>query len=369
MKFSEEQDALRTALRGFLEHHSSSAAVRAAIASEPGYDPAVWARLSGELGLTGLGIPEEYGGVGGGQVEHAAVFEEMGRALLCAPYLAGVLAAQSIQLSEDVAACKTLLPGIADGSTIASLAVCGESGSWDLDPLPLQAVAGPDGWVVSGTVSYVLDGMSANSLIAIAQTTDGPSLFVVDPVAATVRRGLSTLDLTRPLATLTFSDASAQLIGVAGGVAAWFPQLLDIGRICVAAEQVGGAQWCLDTSTSYAKLRYQFNRPIGSFQAIKHRLAEMLIEVENARSAAYFAAWALADHSPEAARAVPLTTVVCSEAYRQVAADCIQVHGGIGFTWEHDAHLYYRRAGASAMQFGDASKQWEVLATLILDPA
>ena len=172
--------------------------------------------------------------------------------------------------------------------------------------------------------------------------------------------------MTRKLATVQFEGTPGRLIGAAGAVGSWLPAVLDVARTCLAAEQVGGAQWCLDASVEYAKLRFQFNRPIGSFQQVKARLADMLLAVENARSAAYYAAWALASDSAEVARVVPLATAVCAEAYRSVAADCIQVHGGIGFTWEHDAHLYYRRAGSSALQFGEAGAQWQVLAEQIL---
>ncbi|MGH3743618.1 MAG: acyl-CoA dehydrogenase family protein [Mycobacteriales bacterium] len=365
MQFTAEQDDLRRSLRRFLEQRSPSTEVRRLMDTTEGYDPEVWKRLTAELGLTGLVVPEEFGGVGAGQVELSVVFEEMGRALLCAPYLATSLATEALLRSGDAEAQADLLPGIAEGTTIATVALCGESGSWSLDDLPVSATSTGDAWSLEGTATYVLDGTVASLLLVVASTPDGPSLFAVTDPEGLSRQGLQTLDMTRKLATVDFGGASARPVGAAGSVSAWWPRFLQTARVCLAAEQVGGAQWCLDTSLEYAKLRYQFNRPVGSFQAVKHRLADMLLDVENARSAAYYATFTLADGddeaTAEAVRVVPLTSAVCAEAYRRVTADCIQVHGGIAFTWEHDAHLYYRRAGSSAMQFGDAATQWQVL--------
>ncbi|HEY5334547.1 MAG TPA: acyl-CoA dehydrogenase family protein [Mycobacteriales bacterium] len=373
MQFTAEQDDLRRSVRRFLEQRSPSTEVRKLMDTADGYDPAVWQRLTAELGLTGLVIPEEHGGAGCGQVELTVVFEEMGRALLCAPYLATTLATEALLRSGDAGAQADLLPGIAEGTTIATVAVCGESGSWELDDLPVSATGAGDSWTLAGTSTYVLDGTTAALLLVVASTPDGPSLFAVTDVEGLSRKGLQTLDMTRKLATVDVSGVTARLVGAAGSVASWWPAFLQTARVCLAAEQVGGAQWCLDTSVEYAKLRYQFNRPVGSFQAVKHRLADMLLDVENSRSAAYYATFTLADGGEEAVaeavRVVPLTSAVCAEAYRRVTADCIQVHGGIAFTWEHDAHLYYRRAGASAMQFGDAANQWQVLGDDLLSEA
>jgi alkylation response protein AidB-like acyl-CoA dehydrogenase len=373
MQFTAEQDDLRRSLRRFLEQRSPSTEVRRLMDTAEGYDPEVWQRLTAELGLTGLAIPEEHGGAGCGQVELSVVFEEMGRAVLCAPYLATTLATEALLRSGDAGAQADLLPGIAEGTTIATVAVCGESGSWSLDDLPVSAAAAGDTWTLDGSATYVLDGSTASLLLVVATTPDGPSLFAVTDVEGLSRKGLQTLDMTRKLATVDLSGAAARLVGAAGSVATWWPQFLQTARVCLAAEQVGGAQWCLDTSVEYAKLRYQFNRPVGSFQAVKHRLADMLLDVENARSAAYYATFTLADGGEEAVaeavRVVPLASAVCAESYRRVTADCIQVHGGIAFTWEHDAHLYYRRAGSSAMQFGDAANQWQVLGDDLLSEA
>ena len=366
MQFTAEQDDLRRSLRRFLEQRSPATEVRRLMATDEGYDPEVWKRLSAELGLTGLAVPEEFGGAGCGQVELTVVFEEMGRVVLCAPFLATTLATVALVKSGDERAQADYLHDVANGTVIGTLAACGESGSWSLDDLPVSAARSGDGWTLEGTASYVLDGTVASLLLVVAGTPDGPSLFAVTAPEGLSRQGVQTLDMTRKLATVELTGAAARLVGAAGAVSSWWPSFLDTARVCLAAEQVGGAQWCLDTSVEYAKLRYQFNRPVGSFQAVKHRLADMLLDVENARSAAYYAAFTLADGSEEAAaeavQVVPLATAVCAEAFRRVTADCIQVHGGIGFTWEHDAHLYYRRAGSSALQFGDAAGQWQVLA-------
>lgn len=358
LQFTSEQDDLRRSLRRFLADRSPSAEVRRLMETDEGVDPAVWAQLAGQLGVVALGIPEAYGGAGGGQVERTVVFEEAGRGLLCGPLLSSLLATEALLRSGDGAACGELLPGIADGTTVATLAPCGLVGAWSLDHLPVSWADG----TLSGTASLVLDGLTADVVLVVAAGPDGPSLYAV--TEGLQRKGLQTLDLTRKLASVSFDGAPARLVGAAGGVGQWLPGVLAVGRTCLVAEQVGGAQWCLDASVEYAKLRYQFNRPVGSFQQVKARLADMLLAVENARSAAYYAAWTV--DTDEAARTVPLASAVCAEAYRSVAADCIQVHGGIGFTWEHDAHLYYRRAGASALQFGEAGAQWSALADQLL---
>lgn len=356
MQFTAEQEDLRRLLRQFFAQHSPSSEVRRLMETEEGFDPEVWKQLSDQIGLVGLAIPENVGGAGYGVVELAVVFEEMGRALACVPYLSTILAAQALVLSGTG---DDLLPSIADGSRTATLALCSAAGSWSLESTPVRATA--EG-ALNGTAHFVLDGLTADVVLVVANGPDGPALYAV--TEGFDRTSLPTLDMTRKLATLTFSSTPARLLGT---VSDWWPHFLDIARVLVACEQVGGAQWCLDTSVAYATLRYQFNRPIGSFQAIKHKLADMLLDVENARSAAYYAIFALSDPlSDETATVVPLATAVCAENFRQVAADCIQVHGGIGFTWEHDAHLYYRRSGSSAMQFGDANEQWKVLADRIL---
>jgi alkylation response protein AidB-like acyl-CoA dehydrogenase len=343
-------------VRRFLAEKSPASEVRRLMESEAGYDPAVWAELA-RLGVTGLVVPEKYGGAGCGPVEQLVVCEEMGAALLCAPYLASaVLAAEALAASDDEAAQADLLPGIADGSVIGTLAVAQE----------LTAA----GNLLDGSVSFVPDGMIADLILVLAATDAGPSLFAVDGGASGLtRRALQTLDMTRRQASLSFSQTPGRLVGPPGAGAAIAARAKRAGVLALAAEQVGGAQRCLDMSVAYAKVRVQFGRAIGSFQAIKHMCADMLLEVESARSAAYYAAWAAADEAADLALAVSLAKAYCSEAYFHVAAANIQVHGGIGFTWEHDAHLYYRRAKSAEAMLGTPAEHREVVAGLLLNEA
>jgi alkylation response protein AidB-like acyl-CoA dehydrogenase len=367
--FSEEQLELRSAVRRFLDAKSPAAEVRRLMETDRGYDPAVWAQMAEQLGLQGLAIPEEHGGSGFGPVEQLVVLEEMGRALLCAPYFASVvLAANALLLSGDDAACKDLLPGIADGTTIVTLAAAEGSGDWRATPTVVATASGT-GHVLSGEKSFVLDGHVADLLLVTAVTPAGPSLFAVDATDPSVgRRLLETLDMTRKLAVVTLRETPARLVGEDGAAAVVVADVLARAAVALAAEQVGGAQRCLDMAVEYAKLRVQFGRQIGSFQAIKHKCADMLLEVESARSAAYYAAWTGQDRPEELAMIASLAKAYCSEAYAHTAAENIQVHGGIGFTWEHDAHLYYRRARSSEAMFGTPTEHWDVVAEHVLDP-
>jgi alkylation response protein AidB-like acyl-CoA dehydrogenase len=367
--FSDEHAQLREGLRRFLTDKSPSTEVRRLMDTDDGYDPAVWSQLAGQLGVQGLAIPEKFGGFGFGAVEQAIVLEEMGRALLCAPYFGtAVLAAQALLASGDSAAQEQFLPGIADGTTIATLAVPEGDGQWSTSSLRTTARHGDGGWVLDGSKSFVLDGQTAGLLLVAAQTDGGPSLFAVDGGADGLgRHPLTTLDRTRKQARLELAGTPAQLIGTEGGAGPVIQRTLQVAAAMLAAEQVGGAQRCLDMSVEYAKIRMQFGRPIGSFQAIKHMCADMLLEVESARSAAYYAAWAAADDSDELPLVSSLAKAYCSEAYFKAAADNIQIHGGIGFTWEHDAHLYYRRAKSTEVMLGTPSQHREIAATYLID--
>jgi alkylation response protein AidB-like acyl-CoA dehydrogenase len=369
--FSEEQQELRRGLRRFLEDKSPSRQVRRLMETEAGYDRAVWSQMAEQLGLQGLTIPEEHGGAGGGPVEQLIVLEEMGRVLLCAPYFAtAVLAVHALQASGDAAAQGELLPGIAAGTTIATLAVPEDDGSWSTDGLQTRARRSGDAYVLDGRKSFVLDGAIADLVLVVAQADEGPTLFAVDGHAPQLsRRSLQTIDMTRKQAALVLDGVPARLVGTAGAAAGVVEKTLQLAAVALAAEQVGGAQRCLDMSVDYAKLRVQFGRPIGSFQAIKHKCADMLLEVESAKSAAYYAAWAAAEGSNELPLVASLAKAYCSEAYFHVAAENIQVHGGIGFTWEHDAHLYYRRAKSSEVMLGSPTHHREIAATYLIDGA
>ncbi|MBV9581980.1 MAG: acyl-CoA/acyl-ACP dehydrogenase [Chloroflexi bacterium] len=367
MAFTDEQEELRRTLRRFCEDRSPSTEVRRLMASTEGYNPPVWDQMASQLGLQSLTIPEKYGGAGLGYVELAIVLEEMGRALLCAPYFATVaLGANALLSSDDDDACATYLPSIATGETIGTLALTEDSGRWDADGIRLSAERSGSDWVLDGHKSFVLDGGIANLLMVAGRTASGVSLFAVEGDASGMTRTpLLTLDQTRKLARVQFARTPARLVGAEGQAWPGLARALDLAAIALAAEEVGGAQRCLDMSVEYAKIRYQFGRPIGSFQAVKHRCADMLLQVESARSAAQYAAWCAAEESAEVPVMANLSKATCSDAYFYTAAENIQVHGGIGFTWDHDAHLYYKRAKSSQLFLGDTAYHREQLAQRI----
>lgn len=365
--FSEEQEELRNIVRSFLEAKSDEAAVRAQMETESGFDPDVWQQMAEQLGLQSLTIPEEFGGQGFGYVELIVVLEEMGKALLCAPYFSTVvLAANTLINSGDDAAKKEYLPGIASGETIATVAFTEPNGKWDASGIETTATEAGGTWKLNGTKMFVLDGHTANLIIVAAKTGAGVSLFAVDGNAAGLTRtALSTMDQTRKQAKLELNDVEGRLVGTDG--AGWdvLSTTLDLAAVALAAEQVGGAQQCLDMAVQYAKDRVQFGRPIGSFQAIKHKCADMLLEVESAKSAAYYAGWCASEMNDELPAVASLAKAYCSEAYFHAAAENIQIHGGIGFTWEHPAHLYFKRAKSSELLFGDPTYHRELLAQRI----
>lgn len=365
--FSEEQEELRNIVRSFLENKSPEAAVREQMETENGFDEAVWTQMAEQMGLQSLIIPEEYGGSGYSYVELTVVLEEMGRALLCAPYFSTVvLAANTILQAGDDAAKKDLLPGIASGETKATLALTEANGRWDEEGIEATATKDGDAWKINGEKMFVLDGHTADLIIVAAKTDAGTSLFHLNSDAAGLtREALSTMDQTRKQAKLTFADTPATLIGTDGGGWDVLSTVLDLTAVALAAEQVGGAQLVLEMAVQYAKDRVQFGRPIGSFQAIKHKCADMLLEVESAKSAAYYAAWCAAEMNDELPSVASLAKAYCSEAYFHASAENIQIHGGIGFTWEHPAHLYFKRAKSSELLFGDPTYHRELLAQRI----
>jgi alkylation response protein AidB-like acyl-CoA dehydrogenase len=365
--FGEEQDLLRKSVKRFLEDKSPELEVRRLMETTEGYDPVVWAQMAEQLGLQSLTIPEEFGGSGFSYVELLVVLEEMGAALLCAPFFSTVaLAANAILMSGDQKAQEYLLPGIASGETIGTLAYIEDSGLWDADDVTLIATPSGDGWALNGHKSFVIDGHVANLILVVGRTAAGLSLFAVrGDVAGLTRVPLATMDQTRKQGRLEFADTEAWLIGTDGAAEPGLSRTLDLAAVALAAEQAGGAQRCLDTSVEYAKTRVQFGRPIGSFQAIKHKCADMFLEVESAKSAAYYAGWAAAENSKELPVVASLAKSYCSEAYFHAAAETIQIHGGIGFTWEHPAHLYFKRAKSSELMLGDPSYHRELLAQRI----
>ncbi|MEW1826792.1 acyl-CoA dehydrogenase family protein [Streptomyces sp. NPDC088196] len=363
MTFTEEQEQLRTTLRRFLADKAPSAAVRRAMDSDEGYDSRLWRQMADQLGLHGLALPEAYGGFGGGPVELGIVLEELGRVLLPSPYFATVaLAGQALAASNDEAAKARWLPAIADGSTTATLALAEENGSWQLEDIETSAGHG----TVSGTKMFVVDGHTADLILVVARTDTGPALFAVDGDAPGVTRTrLETLDPTRRLARVDLEAAPARRVGPDGDASAYLRTVLDLVAVALAAEQVGGAQACLDAAVAYAKVRVQFGRPIGSFQAIKHKCADLLVQVEGARSAADHAAAVAAEGSSELPVSAALAAACCADAFTHAAKENIQIHGGIGYTWEHDAHLYLKRAKSSEQLFGGPATHRARLADLV----
>jgi alkylation response protein AidB-like acyl-CoA dehydrogenase len=360
-----EVDDLRSVVRDYLTASSPSETVRRLMVSDTGYDEVSWRQMAAELGLHGIAVPEQWGGAGAGTAELAVVFEEMGRALLCSPFFATVaLAAQAILASGDDAAAEQFLPGFVDGSTTATLVLDGRLGPWDPAAVTLRADRDGTAYRIYGQAPVVIDGHTADVVLAAAGTDAGISLLAVRAGSDGLRRTpLAGLDRTRKMARVEFDGAQAVLIGTDGGAADFLDRTSDLALVALAAEQVGAAQRCLDMAVDYAKNRIQFGRPIGSFQAIKHRCADMLVQVEGARSAESHAAEvAGTDDLPTAAA---VAKMVCSEAFHQVALDNMRIHGGIGFTWEHDAHLFVRRAKATQLIFGDPDYHAQRLATLV----
>jgi alkylation response protein AidB-like acyl-CoA dehydrogenase len=382
-----ELTALRESAREALEDLSPSAEIRRQMDDPGGWDAAIWRRLCTELGVAGLAVPEEFGGAGLSAVELGIVFEEAGRSLLCGPLLpvAG-LAIPLLLLSDDMDAKARHLPGLCDGSLVATVATNDRDGRPALDGHAVTAVTDGNGTRLTGECGFVLDGARAD-LFLVPATEDGrPAVFAVEAGSPGLTvEPLVTLDLTRRQAHVALDGVRAVRV-TTGDARATLDATADVARAMLACEQAGGASWCLDDAVSHARTRVQFGRPIGSFQATKQKAADLLIQVESARSAAIAAAQAAADHlaargagadPPSAGRLADLPAldvvasvakVYCSDAYVQVAGENIQIHGGIGFTWEHDAHLYYKRAWTSRELLGRPEERIEALADHLAEP-
>ena len=353
LTFTDEQEELRSSVRRFVGEVFDRATVRALAEQGGGIDRAAWTRMAVELGLQGLTIAEELGGSGCGPVEACVVFEELGRGLACSPFFSTTaLAVPALVNAGDDAAAKDLLPSIADGTVVATVAICAPDGTPD-GSTSVRATGEAGSWRLDGTAHFVTDALAADLILVIAESGSGPSLFAVHTDATTVERAaMDALDLTRPLGRVTFSGTSARLLGAEGGAATIASQIMATANAALAAEHAGGAARCLEMAVGYAKARVQFERPIGSFQAIKHKCADMLLDVEATRSAAIHAAFALAAGGEDRDAAVAVAAAFCPAAYLRVAGESIQIHGGIGYTWEHDAHLYFRRAMSSKLLWG-----------------
>jgi alkylation response protein AidB-like acyl-CoA dehydrogenase len=367
--FSSEQVEFRSMLRRMLEERSPPSVVRKLMETEEGYDREAWRKLNAELGLTAVRIPEEYGGQGFGCSELCIVLEEMGRALLCAPYFSSVvLGANAILAAGTEDQKKALLPGIAAGDTVATLAFTEDGGQWDAASVAMTATPVAGGkYKLDGTKSFVVDGHTADLVVVLAREPgsrgeDGLSLFTVAGNAPGLqRRKLATMDATRKLARLEFKGVEASLLGTAGAAAAPFAATMAEAAVCLANEMAGVAERLREDALAYAKMRMQFGRAIASFQSMKHKHADMLVDVELAKSAAYYAAAAVDERDNDLPAIASLAKACAAEAALQTAIHAIQIHGGIGFTWDNDTHLWFKRAKSSEVFLGDAHHHRELM--------
>jgi alkylation response protein AidB-like acyl-CoA dehydrogenase len=356
--YDEVETDLRGSVRDMLATRSPVSRVLANIENGEAYDAATWRTLATEMGLAGIAIPEQFGGGGASLREAAVVLEELGRAVTPVPFLSSAVVATSALIKVQEA---DLLAKLAAGAAVAALALPFSTRPGEAAP----SVSAVDGRL-TGRVTSVADGMAATVLLVLAQ--DG--LYAVDATAEGVARVMTvSLDLTRPLADITLDDAVGQRLASGEAAAAVVNQALTIGAALLASEQLGVAEWCLDTTVEYAKIRHQFARPIGSFQAIKHRLADLWVDVTQARAAARHAAHCAATGDADLPVAASIAQAFISPVAVKASEECIQLHGGIGMTWEHPAHLFLKRAKADAIAFGTADRHRLALATLVDLPA
>jgi alkylation response protein AidB-like acyl-CoA dehydrogenase len=372
--FNDEQELLRSTARKFFENECGSDTVRRLMETPEGISPDLWTKLA-EQGWRGLVYPEAYDGMGLGLVDLVVLMEEMGRAVVPGPYFSAVLlGGLAIAEAGSEAQKKEWLPKIAAGDRRVALAWMEPSAQLGPAGVTLTAVEKGGKYTLSGTKLFVHDAHTADALVVAARTrpgagADGVSLFLLPKGTKGLEVTLlPTMDQTRKLCEVALSDVtvgSDALLGAAG--AGWAPlaRVLDRATVALCAEMCGGAQKVLDMTVEYAKIRQAFGRPIGSYQGVKHRAADMLVDVENSKSITYYAAWALDENAAEAPLAVSMAKAYVSDAYRRVAAAGIQLHGGIGFTWEHDLHLYFKRAKGSEFTFGDATHHRERVAQLV----
>jgi len=367
--FSEEQEMLRQSARALLEKECPSTVVRKLMEDERGFDPALWKKMA-ELGWLGLVIPEEYGGGGLSYVDLVLIMEEMGRVVLPSPFIWTMMVAEAIKRAGSDNHKLSLLPKIASGELIATVAYLEPSAVWSADGVAMTARSEGAGYILEGTKLFVNDGHIADCILVAARTggsgNRGITLFALERKRAGIDvTRLTTTDQTRKLSEVKFSAVkvdAADVVGEAGSGWNTLSEIIDRGKVMMAGEMMGGAQKVLDMTVDYAKVRVQFGRPIGSFQAVQHKCANMMIDVEGAKSAAYYASWAVSNEVAEAPLAAALAKAAASDAFRRVSTEGIQLHGGIGFTWDHDMHLYFKRAKSSEFTFGDANWNRELVA-------
>src|SRR5687768_6242576 len=367
---SKPQKLLKESARALLARECGPGRVRELMETETAHDEGLWRALA-EQGWTGLCVPEAHGGLGLGLVEMAAVAEEMGRACLPGAFLSTLTAAALVEGAGDEAQRAQYLEPIAAGELKATVALLEGGASWDADAVRLEATRDGGGFSLNGRKLFVPDAGVADVVVCVARAGDSLALLPVERGA----EGLTvtptpSMDATRKLYEVRFDGvrvSESDALGADGDAAGALRGALDSATAVLCAEMVGGMQWVLDASVEYAKTRQQFGRPVGSFQAVQHMCADMLLLTESARSAAYYAAWALTEDDPKAGVAVSVAKAYCSDAYREVANRGVQVHGGIGFTWEHDLQLYYKRGKSSETLFGDATHHRERIARLVVD--
>ena len=367
--FSEEQEMLRQSARALLEKECPTAVVRKLMEDDRGFDPALWKKMA-ELGWLGLVIPEQYGGGGLSYVDLVLIMEEMGRVVLPSPFIWTAMFAEAIKRAGSDNQKSLLLGKIASGELIATVAYLEASAVWSADGISMTARKDGAGYVLNGSKLFVNDAHVADCMLVAARTGEtgnrGITLFALEAERTGIAISqLTTMDQTRKLAEVKFTDVKAgasDIVGELGNGWETLSKVIDRGKVMLAGEMMGGAQKVLEMTVDYAKVRVQFGRPIGSFQAVQHKCANMMIDVESAKSAAYYASWAVSNEVNEASLAAALAKAAASDAFRRVSAEGIQLHGGIGFTWDHDMHLYFKRAKSSEFTFGDANWNRELVA-------
>jgi alkylation response protein AidB-like acyl-CoA dehydrogenase len=368
---TETQQTLKNTVRKFLAAECPISEVRKLMETATALDSALWRKIA-EQGWNGMILTEEHGGFGMGMVEMAAALEEMGRALLPGPFFSTVLmAGPLLEGASNEGAKRKYLSAISSGEAKAAVALLEDSASWSPDSIRMQATWSGSNYTLDGRKLFVWDAAIADFLICVARLNSELALFLVPAKAGGLRiTDLPAMDFTRKLYEVAFDGVSVpreNLLAEGKPARAALDRMLNVATVGLVAEMTGGMQRLLDMTVEYAKTRKQFGRPIGQFQAVQHMCADMLVYTESSRSAAYYAAWAIQEGVPEAPLAVSVAKAYASDAYREVGNRAIQVHGGMGFTWENDAHLFYRRAKASEVAFGDATYHRERIAKLVID--
>jgi len=373
-ELGEEQVMLKTSARDFLEKECPKQLVRDMIEDEKGYSPELWKTMA-DLGWMGLTLPEEYGGVGSSFLDLAVLLEEMGRALLPSPFMPSVvLAGHPIMAAGTEEQKEQFLPQIASGDMIMTLAFMEPSGGGEASDVTVTATPSGENFLINGTKLFVPDAHVADYLLCVTRTKDSPNkedgitLFLVDAKTDGIQTEVLKTITGEKLCEVTFNNVAVPKKNILGELDKGWPimkRVLLEATVAECAWITGGARWVLETTIEYAKERIQFGRPIGTFQAIQHKLANMAVEVEGATSIMYYAAWALSENDPQLTLAASMAKAWCSDAYKHATFDGVQIHGGIGFTWDHDMHLYFKRAKTCEVTFGDGNYHREKGAQLL----